>query len=172
MFAFTGAFARVHWIGEPLLLLVEYHLIMHARSPLYFRIRLWVCDDSDIHKFVLIHPRDLLMLITLLIGGNSYIVDSYSDFAASAIAAKTFLRSIIGAMIPLFVNQMFHGLGFQYAGLLVAMVAVLISPIPFVFYKYGEGIRLRSARASKAVRQKTAAKELPDEIGEKRQEAL
>ncbi|KAL0579081.1 hypothetical protein V5O48_002923 [Marasmius crinis-equi] len=60
----------------------------------------------------------------------------YSAFAASALAAKTLLRSEVGAMVPLFVNQMFHNMGFQYAGLLLALVAVAITPIPFVFYKF------------------------------------
>ena len=72
----------------------------------------------------------------------------------SAIAAKTLLRSEIGATVPLFVNQMFHGMGFQYAGLLLALVSVAIAPIPFVFFKYGEKIRKRSAMASQASRQR------------------
>ncbi|KAJ7653075.1 major facilitator superfamily domain-containing protein [Mycena polygramma] len=88
-------------------------------------------------------------LILLYISANSYIIDSYSDYAASAIAAKTLMRSLIGAVVPLYVNQMFHNMGFQWAGLLLALVAVAIMPIPFVFYVYGYRIRLRSEKASK-----------------------
>lgn len=91
-------------------------------------------------------------MILLYVSANSYIVDSYSSFAASAIAAKTLLRSEIGSSVPLFVNQMFHNMGFQWAGLLLAMIAIAIAPIPFVFYKYGERIRVGSRRASKNVR--------------------
>ncbi|KII93524.1 hypothetical protein PLICRDRAFT_395433 [Plicaturopsis crispa FD-325 SS-3] len=91
-------------------------------------------------------------MILLYVSANSYIVDSYSQFAASAIAAKTFLRSEVGASVPLFVEQMFHHMGFQWAGLLLAMVSVLILPMPFFFYKYGAGIRARSAKASKDMR--------------------
>ncbi|KAH8822694.1 major facilitator superfamily domain-containing protein [Flagelloscypha sp. PMI_526] len=91
-------------------------------------------------------------LILIYIGANSYIIDSYAHCAASAVAAKTLMRSIIGAMVPLYVVQMFHGMGFQWAGLLLAMVAVGLLPIPFVFYKYGEKIRARSTMAEKAVR--------------------
>ncbi|GME75770.1 unnamed protein product [Ambrosiozyma monospora] len=36
---------------------------------------------------------------------NNYIVDSYQHYAASALAAKTFIRSIWGACVPLFTNQ-------------------------------------------------------------------
>lgn len=91
-------------------------------------------------------------MILIYISANSYIVDSYSSYAASAIAAKTLLRSEIGAMVPLFVTQMFTNMGFQYAGLLLALISVAIMPIPFVFYRYGESVRGRSVMAEKQVR--------------------
>ena len=39
----------------------------------------------------------------------NYIIDSYLTFAASAIAANTFLRSLFGAVFPLFATQMYNG---------------------------------------------------------------
>lgn len=91
-------------------------------------------------------------MILIYVAANSYIVDSYSTYAASAIAVKTLLRSEVRAMVPLFVNQMFHRMGFQWAGLLLALIACLIMPIPFVLYRYGGGIRSRSGRATTAMR--------------------
>ncbi|KAJ7143807.1 polyamine transporter [Mycena epipterygia] len=88
-------------------------------------------------------------MILLYVAANSYIVDSYSTYAASAIAAKTIMRSLIGAAVPLYVDQMFANMGFQWAGLLLALVSVIIAPIPFVFYVYGYRIRMRSEKASK-----------------------
>ena len=41
----------------------------------------------------------------------NYIVDSYLMFAASAIAANTFMRSLFGAVFPLFAYYMFEGKG-------------------------------------------------------------
>lgn len=128
IFAFTGAYAHVHWMG--------------------------VCVSGFMFGFA---------LLIIYISGNSYIVDSYSNYAASAIAAKTLVRSEIGAMVPLYVNQMFNNMGFQYAGLLLALVGVAIAPIPFFFYRYGESIRSRSARASQEKR-----KEFSDVIEEKK----
>ncbi|KAF9554045.1 MFS polyamine transporter [Agrocybe pediades] len=93
-----------------------------------------------------------LAMILLYVSANSYIIDSYSDYAASAMAAKTLLRSEIGAMVPLFVVQMFHNMGFQYAGLLLSLIAFAIAPIPFIFFKYGEKIRSRSERATQSKR--------------------
>ncbi|KAG6832200.1 hypothetical protein H0H87_002310 [Tephrocybe sp. NHM501043] len=117
MFAFTGAYASVHWIG--------------------------VCISGTVFGF---------SMIILYISANSYIVDSYSNFAASAMAAKTLMRSCVGSAVPLFVNQMFHAMRFQFAGLLLALVACVIGPMPFIFYRYGERIRCGSKRATKARR--------------------
>ena len=39
---------------------------------------------------------------------------------------------------------MFHSLGVGGGGSLIAGVACLLAPIPFIFYKYGEPIRKRS----------------------------
>ena len=39
---------------------------------------------------------------------------------------------------------MFKGLGVNYAGTLLGCVAVVLVPIPVVFYKYGARIRQRS----------------------------
>ncbi|TFK19031.1 spermine transporter [Coprinopsis marcescibilis] len=119
MFAFTGAYAWVHWIG--------------------------VCISGTLFGFA---------MILLYVSANSYIVDAYSTFAATAMAAKTFLRSEIGAMVPLYVNQMFHNMGFQYAGLLLALIALAIAPIPFIFYFYGERIRKGSKRATQLTRKR------------------
>ncbi|PPQ69265.1 hypothetical protein CVT24_000071 [Panaeolus cyanescens] len=117
LFAFTGAYAWVHWIA--------------------------VCISGFVFGFA---------MILLYVSANSYIIDSYSDYAASAMAAKTFLRSEIGAMVPLFVDPMFNNMGFQYAGLLLALIAVAIGPIAFIFFFYGERIRAKSKRATQTKR--------------------
>jgi hypothetical protein len=65
-------------------------------------------------------------------------------YAASAIAANTIARSACGAAAPLFTNQMFSALGVGGGGSLIGGVASLLAVIPFLFYKYGKQIRLRS----------------------------
>lgn len=62
-------------------------------------------------------------------------------FAASALAANTIVRSAVGGAFPLFTNQMFEKLGIAGALSLIGGIAILITPIPFVFYKYGAAIR-------------------------------
>lgn len=42
---------------------------------------------------------------------NTYLVDTFHIYAASALAANTVLRSILGGVFPLFGLQMYDGLG-------------------------------------------------------------
>lgn len=72
---------------------------------------------------------------------NNYLVDSYQHYAASALAAKTFVRSVWGAVVPLFTIQMYHRLGNQWATSLMAFISLACCGIPFLFYFYGARIR-------------------------------
>ncbi|KAH7412094.1 major facilitator superfamily domain-containing protein [Phaeosphaeria sp. MPI-PUGE-AT-0046c] len=74
----------------------------------------------------------------------NYIVDAYLMFAASAIAANTFMRSIFGGVFPLFATYMFNGMGIQWAATLLGCVALVLVPMPIVFYVYGKKIRAKS----------------------------
>ena len=85
--------------------------------------------------------------MSIFLQSLNYLVDAYLMFAASAIAGNTFLRSLCGAGFPLFDRQMFDGMGIQWAATLLGCVAVVLAPIPFIFYKYGPKIRQRSAYA-------------------------
>lgn len=86
-------------------------------------------------------------LMSIFLQSLNYLVDAYLMFAASAIAGNTFLRSLCGAGFPLFARQMFEGMGIQWAATLLGCVAVVLAPIPFIFYKFGPKIRQRSAYA-------------------------
>ncbi|CAK7900262.1 major facilitator superfamily multidrug transporter Nag3p [[Candida] anglica] len=78
---------------------------------------------------------------------NNYIVDSYQHYAASALAAKTFVRSIWGACVPLFTIQMYHRLGYEWATSLMAFISLACCAIPYMFYIYGARIRTFSKYA-------------------------
>lgn len=83
-------------------------------------------------------------LLAIFLQALNYLVDAYLMFAASAIAANTFLRSIAGAVFPLFSMYMFNAIGVNWSGTLLGCVAALLVPIPIVFYRYGHKIRERS----------------------------
>ncbi|KAK3207857.1 hypothetical protein GRF29_96g659591 [Pseudopithomyces chartarum] len=82
--------------------------------------------------------------IFLYNSANNYLVDSYQHQAASALAAKTFIRSFWGAAVVLFTNQMYDRLNYQWASTLLAFLGLACCAIPFVFYFYGARIRQRS----------------------------
>ncbi|EMC91426.1 hypothetical protein BAUCODRAFT_327165 [Baudoinia panamericana UAMH 10762] len=71
----------------------------------------------------------------------TYLVDSFGRYAASATAANTVLRSIFGAVFPLFALQLYDRLGLGWGNSLIAFIALALCPIPFLFYWYGERLR-------------------------------
>lgn len=113
-------------------------------------------DFSSVHWIVPTIAGGLLSTFMLLIfvAYLNYLVDVYLMYAASAIAANTIARSASGAAAPLYTSQMFHALGIGGGGSLVAGVATLLAVVPFVFYKYGKPIRIRSKFAPTNTKEK------------------
>ncbi|CAK5275963.1 unnamed protein product [Mycena citricolor] len=87
-------------------------------------------------------------MVVIYSSANAYLIDAFPGYVASALAAKTVIRSGAGAAMPLFMVQMFHGLGNGWAASLLAFVSLAMVPIPFLFYKFGRSIRARSQRAA------------------------
>ncbi|KAK3109766.1 hypothetical protein LTR53_016616 [Teratosphaeriaceae sp. CCFEE 6253] len=83
-------------------------------------------------------------IYTVFLQCLNYIIDAYLMFAASAIAANTIMRSIFGAVFPLFAYYMFEGIGIQWGMTLLGCMATLFIPMPFFFYFYGKKIRAKS----------------------------
>lgn len=83
-------------------------------------------------------------LLSIFLQSLNYLVDAYLMFAASAIAANTLLRSLFGAIFPLFAVYMIDGMGVQWAGTLLGCVAALLVPVPIWFYLRGAKIREKS----------------------------
>lgn len=73
-----------------------------------------------------------------------YLVDAYLQFSASAIAASTVFRALLGALLPLAGRKMYATLGLGWGTSLLAFIAVAMMPVPVIFYKHGERIRSRN----------------------------
>lgn len=73
----------------------------------------------------------------------NYLIDSYTIFAASVLAASAILRSVLAAAFPLFTNQMYTNLGIHWASSVPAFLSVLCMPFPFVMYRYGALVRMK-----------------------------
>ncbi|KZP10514.1 MFS general substrate transporter [Athelia psychrophila] len=80
----------------------------------------------------------------------NYMIDAYLFVSASALAANTVCRSLAGAAFPLFATQMYTALGPHWASSLVGFIALLLMPIPFVLFKYGPTLRIKSKYAPSA----------------------
>lgn len=95
-------------------------------------------------------------MVLIFLGIMNYLIDSYTIFAASVLAANSVLRSIFGAVFPLFTTQMYDGLGIHWASMIPAFLALVCVPFPFLFYKYGPKIRTKckyAAESEKFMRQ-------------------
>lgn len=86
-------------------------------------------------------------LLAIFLPCINYIVDSYLFFAASALAGNTLLRSSFGAAFPLFAGFMFHGMGTNWASLLLGLFGLALVPVPMLFMKFGKQIRTKSKYA-------------------------
>ncbi|KAI5358126.1 putative major facilitator superfamily, MFS transporter superfamily [Septoria linicola] len=74
----------------------------------------------------------------------NYLVDTYGLFAASAVSANTFLRSLIAFGLPLAAKPMFGAMGVGHAASVLGGVSCLALPVPLVFMKIGHKLRQRS----------------------------
>ncbi len=82
--------------------------------------------------------------ITIFQGCLNYLVDCFPHYAASAIAANTFLRSIFAATFPLFAKQLFTNLGVHWGASVIGFISIGMLPIPFYFFKNGARIRIKN----------------------------
>lgn len=80
---------------------------------------------------------------------QTYIVDAYTRYAASAIAGTTVLRSLAGFGFPLFAPYMYDALHYGWGNSLLGFIAIGLGwPAPFLLWKYGEKLRKRSTFAA------------------------
>lgn len=78
----------------------------------------------------------------------NYLVDTFPRWGASALAANTFARSGLAAVLPLVIRPMFARLGNGWAYSVLGFFAVFMVPIPYVFYFFGAKIRTRGKYSS------------------------
>ncbi|OTB03029.1 hypothetical protein M426DRAFT_322052 [Hypoxylon sp. CI-4A] len=74
---------------------------------------------------------------------QNYLLDTYPRYAASATAAMTVLRSLLGALLPLGGLEMYDALGLGWGNSLLGFISLALIPLPLIFYKFGERIRGR-----------------------------
>ncbi|KAK7962029.1 uncharacterized protein PG986_002854 [Apiospora aurea] len=81
----------------------------------------------------------------------NYLIDAYSKYAASALAAVGLAENLSIAFLPLASSALYTGLGFQWASTLLGLVSLVLVATPFVVIKWGKEIRARSPFMKEAI---------------------
>ncbi|KAK7426938.1 hypothetical protein QQZ08_006530 [Neonectria magnoliae] len=72
---------------------------------------------------------------------QAYLIDAYAEYAASALAAFSVMRSVVAAFLPLAGPQMYESMGVGWGSSLLGFIAIALIPIPILIYKFGGRIR-------------------------------
>ncbi|KAK3990944.1 citrinin biosynthesis cluster MFS transporter mrr1 [Cladorrhinum sp. PSN332] len=106
----------------------------------------WTCLPKSIHPVIPISFGVLFGMGNTLsfIYGSNYLAGAYGIYAASALAGNAVLRSAAGALLPLAGPAMYEAMTPRWAGTFLGLLEVLLIPIPFMFYKWGDRIRGKS----------------------------
>lgn len=72
---------------------------------------------------------------------QAYLVDAFPEYSASAVAANTVLRSVVGSFLPLAGPRMYSSLRLGWVNSLLAFNAIILIPFPVFLIVYGERLR-------------------------------
>jgi MFS family permease len=117
-------------------------IVFAAIAPISFFWYGW-STGKHVHWIVPIigmFPYGLAMM-GLFIPIQTYVIDSYQTYAASAMACFTAMRSLFAAFLPLAGPSMFDALGLGWGNSLLGFLALAFVPIPILFTRYGKVIR-------------------------------
>ncbi|KAH6624032.1 major facilitator superfamily domain-containing protein [Chaetomium sp. MPI-SDFR-AT-0129] len=80
-------------------------------------------------------------IIGLFLPLMTYLVDCYPMYAASAMAANTVFRSLVGMLLPLAGPAMYQNLGLGWGNSLLGFICVIMIPVPLLLVRYGKRLR-------------------------------
>jgi hypothetical protein len=86
-------------------------------------------------------------LITIFLSAYMYIIDSYEIYAASALTFVTVTRYLVAAGMTAVGIPFYQNLGPHWTLTILGCISTLLTPIPYIMYKYGYWIRRRSKYA-------------------------
>ncbi|ROW05468.1 hypothetical protein VSDG_00228 [Cytospora chrysosperma] len=136
-------------VGRP-----EFRLPMMAPGALLVPVGLLIYGWTAQYRTHWIGPDVGVAVFTagVIIGFQciqTFLVDTYTLYAASAVAAGTVLRSLAGFGFPLFAPSLYARLDYGWGNTLLAFIGVLIGwPGPILLWKYGPALRARSPYAA------------------------
>ncbi|KAK3361934.1 major facilitator superfamily domain-containing protein [Lasiosphaeria ovina] len=112
--------------------------------PVGFFIYGWTAQYR-VHWIVPILSHVLIGMGNIIIFAsmNLALIDTFTIYAASALAANTVARSVFGAVLPLFGLKMYEALGLGWGNSLLAFIAAAMVPGAFLIIRYGELLRTK-----------------------------
>ncbi|KAJ5557255.1 hypothetical protein N7494_001170 [Penicillium frequentans] len=126
-------------VGSVLIPIGEFWFAWTARPPVH-----WICPILAGLPFGLGNGL-------VFIYATNYLAGSYTVYAASSLAGNSIVRYGLAGVLPLAGNRMYHAMGAEWAGTMLALIEVVLIPIPFIFYRYGNRIRMRSPMIMKGI---------------------
>ncbi|KAI0540149.1 major facilitator superfamily domain-containing protein [Xylaria digitata] len=80
----------------------------------------------------------------VVIPAQTYLVDSFgSEASASALAANLTIRAPFGSLLALAAPPLYAQLGLGWGNSVLGFIALAFTPVPWLFYRYGETLRNR-----------------------------
>ncbi|KAK1756338.1 MFS general substrate transporter [Echria macrotheca] len=79
--------------------------------------------------------------ILIFIGIQTYLIDAFEEYAASAVGANAVLRGLAGALLPLSGLKLYDTLGWGWGNSLLGFLSLALAPVPVLFGMYGHRIR-------------------------------
>lgn len=76
-----------------------------------------------------------------------YIIDSYGEHAAIALASITMMRYLVAGGMVMAARPMYEGIGVHWTMTLLGCIATVLTPGPYLLYKRGKTLRKRSRYA-------------------------
>ena len=86
-------------------------------------------------------------LIAIYVSSYEYIIDSYGDHSAVALASITMVRYFVAGGMVMAARPMYEGIGVNWTLTIMGSLAALLTPAPLLFWWKGAGLRERSRYA-------------------------
>lgn len=90
-----------------------------------------------------------IVITALYVSIYEYIIDAYAENGAVALASITMARYFVAGGMVMASRPMYEGIGVHWTMTLLGVIATVLVPAPWVFWKYGRVLRGKSALAMK-----------------------
>lgn len=88
-----------------------------------------------------------VVLNAMYVSSYEYIIDSYGKKSSIALASVTMMRYLIAGGMVMAARPMYENIGVHWTMTLLGCVAVILTPAPYVLFKFGKKLREKSPYA-------------------------